>query len=122
MSSDFQLQCVQFANSNELKELKEDHDQLKIKLAKHEDIINKLLQRINDPDDSRSVGSISSNQHSISSTPGEVVSTTGVDNEGFSDTVESCTLQDQTIHHLRNKNTSIGKTLDISNSDYFLFN
>ena len=127
MSSDLQLhQYPSCINSSELKELREDHAQFrvvtKIQLAKHEDIINMLLQRINDPDDSRSVGSISSNQHSISSTPGEVVSTTGVDNEGFSDTVESCTLQDQTIHHLRNKNTSIGKTLDISNSDYFLFN
>ena len=112
MTTDFKLhQCVCFVNSSELKELREDHDQLKIKLAKHEDIINKLLQRINDPDDSRSVGSISSNQHSNPSTSGEVVYNTGVNNDGCSATIESPTLQDQIIPHSNTNNSSKGKCL-----------
>ena len=116
MSSDLQLhQYPSYVNSSELKELREDHDQFrvvtKIQLAKHEDIINMLLQRINDPDDSRSVGSISSNQHSNPSTSGEVVSTTGVNNDGCSATIESPTLQDQIIPHSNTNNSSKGKCL-----------
>ena len=107
MSDDIHLrQVTSFATLRDHQELREDHDHTKKQLAEYDNIIKMLLQRIDDPVDSRSVGSSSSKQN-------HPASPSGVNNDG-------CSLGGEALPYFDTINTSVGK-LDILISIFQIF-